>query len=336
VPTERAYAFGNVLGVIQAAPVIFSVSYMEMERDHADPHNTWPHVYTLIPDRREHLLDAYQLWIRDETADDFLRDDKERTIFALQYAFSIIASMPETQEIRVTSSDHKDFRALPKLEGLELRNAILRFYFDWYWRDPRQLIGYPDLILSIPAKKENITRWIDPLLEGKFITGETLKAFEREMGFGFSTRAHRLNTEKVDEIERLGSHGGNAFRIFLSYSTGDKELAGRIAELLRTKYKAEVFLAHENLKVSQEWRGTILQELEKCHCLIALVTENFKPSDWTDQEVGNAIGRGKKVMSIFHQRKLHGFLEMYQGVALTDDLESLVARIGDDLGLAKR
>jgi hypothetical protein len=276
-------------------------------------------------------------------ANDYVSNANARTLFALQYGLNSIASAPDLTEIRVTSSDYQTFIALPRVEGLKLRNKMLRFLFDWYSLLPQEPIGYPDLILNIHADEKQLEQWMSILNQSGLIVRAGTKEYKSEMGFGFSTGVFRLNPEKEDNAKRLlglsdeqpDSRGGGISRVFLSYNTKDKDLAGRIASILRSRYRTEVFLAHEVLKVSQEWRGAILEELAKCDCLIALVTKNYRSSKWTDQEVGNAIGRGKKVMSIFHQRKLHGFLEMYQGVPLIDDLESLVTRIGNDLGLAK-
>jgi hypothetical protein len=81
-------------------------------------------------------------------------------------------------------------------------------------------------------------------------------------------------------------------RVFLSYSTLDKHLAGRVKWHFRG-VGFSVFLAHEDLEPSDEWLRCIKTELKKCNVFIPLITSNFRLSPWTDQETGFAISREK-------------------------------------------
>ena len=58
------------------------------------------------------------------------------------------------------------------------------------------------------------------------------------------------------------------------------------------------FVAHEDIKPLKKWREEIEKALKSMDLLLALLTEDFRKSKWTDQEVGVAIGREVRVMPV--------------------------------------
>ncbi|HIH44794.1 MAG TPA: toll/interleukin-1 receptor domain-containing protein, partial [Candidatus Methanoperedenaceae archaeon] len=62
-----------------------------------------------------------------------------------------------------------------------------------------------------------------------------------------------------------------SLRIFLSYSTNDKVIAGSLKTLLELM-GFEVFLAHEDIEPSVEWQEEIKDNLDKCDIFIPLLT----------------------------------------------------------------
>jgi len=125
---------------------------------------------------------------------------------------------------------------------------------------------------------------------------------------------------------------GEKIEVFLSYSNRDKELAGKIAKLLEEK-GIDVFLAHEDIEISKEWREEILKHLRNCNFLIALLTPNFKDSTWTNQETGFAFGKGVKIIPLIVGNTTNslidfGFLESFQGIHIEDnDLSKYIEKI---------
>lgn len=120
---------------------------------------------------------------------------------------------------------------------------------------------------------------------------------------------------------------------FLSYAHEDKARAGRVKQILEEN-GVTAFLAHETLEVSTEWRAEILRHLETSSALVALVTNNFAKSMWANQEVGVAFARRLVLIPLMFDRtsELKGFLEMFQGVHVTEDdlvgkVKSVVPRI---------
>jgi len=77
---------------------------------------------------------------------------------------------------------------------------------------------------------------------------------------------------------------------FISYKIEDKYVARRIKDIL-AKIGIESFLAHEDIKVSDEWRLRILSEIGRANLFIPLLSENFYNSTWCIQELGIASFR---------------------------------------------
>ncbi len=107
-------------------------------------------------------------------------------------------------------------------------------------------------------------------------------------------------------------------KIFLSHSHHDRELAGEIKAELQL-FGADVFVAHEDIKPTQEWQEAIMQYLKECEAFVALLTDRFEDSDWTDQETGIALALEKIIIPIKLDLDPYGFISKYQ--ALKWDLE---------------
>jgi len=105
--------------------------------------------------------------------------------------------------------------------------------------------------------------------------------------------------------------------IFISYSTSDKKVAGYLFEKL--SYKYDIFLAHEKIKVSKDWRAEILKHLEICNYCIAIITDDFIESPWCNQEIGYILARNVPIIPLFlSKNKKSGFIESKQGIIVND------------------
>jgi len=104
---------------------------------------------------------------------------------------------------------------------------------------------------------------------------------------------------------------------FISYQTADKEIAGRIKEILQ-RVGIKAFLAHEDIEVSEEWAEKILKEIRKADFCICLLSKNFLESSWCLQESGIAAFRKKMTiipLSI-DGRKPEGFIAKIQSTKI--------------------
>ena len=111
--------------------------------------------------------------------------------------------------------------------------------------------------------------------------------------------------------------GDLPLRVFLSHKDAEKVRATEIKTAL-SQYGVACFVAHEDIEVTQEWQDEIECALMTTHILVPILTENFNDSEWTDQEVGAAIGRGVLIVPVRMGKDPYGFIGKYQGMVGTD------------------
>lgn len=86
-------------------------------------------------------------------------------------------------------------------------------------------------------------------------------------------------------------------KAFISYSSKDKKQGAAVKAALN-EINIESFLAHDDVRVSEEWKKRILAELKECELFVPLLSEAFKASEWCGQEIGVVVERGNDVLII--------------------------------------
>ena len=113
-------------------------------------------------------------------------------------------------------------------------------------------------------------------------------------------------------ILRIWKNGG--LRIFISHTNSCKDQAARLkAEL--SKLGMSGFVAHEDIEPNKQWQKEIRRALFTMDMLVALLTEDFTRSKWTDQEVGVAVGREVPVVSVRQGADPYGFIGDVQAIS---------------------
>ncbi len=107
------------------------------------------------------------------------------------------------------------------------------------------------------------------------------------------------------------------FRLFISHTHPNAPFAAAIKKHLE-RFLIESFVAHNDIEPSQKWMRVIESALLTCHAAIALVTPDFRESQWCDQEVGFCLARSLLVVPLIRGPDPHGFLSEVQGVKLSD------------------
>lgn len=115
-------------------------------------------------------------------------------------------------------------------------------------------------------------------------------------------------------------------KTFISYATGDKKLAHSIKDGLEI-YGVEGFLAHDDIKPTEDWQNRILEELNSTQVFIPLLTENFLKSLWTDQETGIAIAKEQLIIPLKVTNDPHGFISKYQALKLKSNIATTCSEI---------
>ena len=119
-------------------------------------------------------------------------------------------------------------------------------------------------------------------------------------------------TENLGDI--WDEPNGRVPRLFISHKADDKQLAMGIKAGLRLSHGIASFVAHEDIEPSMEWLGVIERALHSMDGPITLLTPEFRDSQWTDQEIGFALGRGVPVISVHLGKAPYGFIGKFQAI----------------------
>jgi hypothetical protein len=98
----------------------------------------------------------------------------------------------------------------------------------------------------------------------------------------------------------------------VSHLSSFKKTAAALQSALR-KFGISAFVAHVDIEPTREWHDEIEAGLFSMDALAAILMPGFKESNWTDQEVGVAVGRGVLVVPIIRGLDPYGFIGKYQG-----------------------
>ena len=79
------------------------------------------------------------------------------------------------------------------------------------------------------------------------------------------------------------------FRLFISHVTSFRQRATALRQSL-ARYHISGFVAYETIDPGELWQREIEAALRSMHAMAALITPDFHDSEWTDQEVGWALG----------------------------------------------
>jgi len=103
------------------------------------------------------------------------------------------------------------------------------------------------------------------------------------------------------------------FKLFICHLSTFKKKIGFLKSELES-YGISAFVAHEDIEPTKEWQEEIEKGLFSMDALCAVLMPGFKESNWTDQEIGIAIGRGVLIIPIRRELDPYGFIGKYQGL----------------------
>jgi hypothetical protein len=122
-----------------------------------------------------------------------------------------------------------------------------------------------------------------------------------------------LRTSRTSGDDEARIWGGAGFRLFLSHVSAHKVAVSSLKQHL-ARYGVRAFVAHEDIEPSLEWQTEIELALQTMHAMAALITPDFHSSNWTDQEIGIAVGRGLLVLPVRLPENPYGFIAKNQGL----------------------
>ena len=133
------------------------------------------------------------------------------------------------------------------------------------------------------------------------------------------------------------------FRLFITHVATHKAIAHKLKEHLEPFY-VSCFVAHDDIEPTREWEDEIEEALRSMDAMAALLSPDFQSSNWTDQEVGFAVGTGRLILPLRFGLNPYGFIAKYQGYSITEisyttitrDILEILARHGrTSVALAK-
>jgi TIR domain len=103
-------------------------------------------------------------------------------------------------------------------------------------------------------------------------------------------------------------------RLFISHRDTDKKIAHDLAGQLKRR-GVSCFVAHDTIEPDEDWQKEIERALQTMDAMLAMITDSFFDSAWTNQEIGFALARGVPVISIkLGARDPVGFIRNRQAI----------------------
>lgn len=104
------------------------------------------------------------------------------------------------------------------------------------------------------------------------------------------------------------------FRLFITHLSSEKLFAAELQEAL-LRFGITSFVAHNDIEPTLEWQAQIETALSTADALVALLHPKFHASNWTDQEIGFAMGRSLPVFAVRLGQDPYGFIGRFQAFA---------------------
>ena len=111
--------------------------------------------------------------------------------------------------------------------------------------------------------------------------------------------------------------------IFLSHASGDRQFAGRLAEMLRD-HGIPVWYSRTHLRGAQQWQAEIGRALRRCDWFIVILLPKSVKSMWVKRELSYVLIQKRfqdKIIPVIYRKcdyeKLHWTLASFQMVDLT-------------------
>jgi len=170
--------------------------------------------------------------------------------------------------------------------------------------------GIASRLADVEKECSTTLQYLDQLHPNHNLSGVTITPLSSTvLGPKQAAEAAMHDREVMDRI-----WGNGAVRVFLSHRAEFKVQTAELQKALALFCGISSFVAHEDIHPTEEWMREIERALFSMDVMVALLSEDFPDSDWTDQEVGVAIGREVPLIAIRLGRDPYGLMGQWQGV----------------------
>jgi hypothetical protein len=122
-----------------------------------------------------------------------------------------------------------------------------------------------------------------------------------------------IRVPNVVKVPPKNWENSNSAKAFISHISKDKKIAKKLRDVLKC-YNIEAFVAHEDIKASEEWQTELVNALNTSDFFVSIHTKGFKDSAWCQQEIGYAIARQVKIIPIKFDEDPVGFIGRVQAL----------------------
>ena len=225
-----------------------------------------------------------------EMGDGYLLDFSNSSLYEFFNDFHVDISNRKYD--KYGSSKAKRFRAFWEVEDDNLVGKVLQ-----------QLLDIAVSSRDLVSKDIELAQiYINRLLQNKASVAE-------------STQSVSMSEKKIIN-ERIWNN--SKLKIFFSHKSEHKIETANLKEKL-AEYGISCFVAHEDITPTLQWQEEIENALHTMDILVALMTDGFKNSDWTDQEIGFAVSKNILVIPVNLGQVPYGFIGKFQGLSATWD-----------------
>jgi hypothetical protein len=125
--------------------------------------------------------------------------------------------------------------------------------------------------------------------------------------------------------------GTTDFRLFVSHISEHRDKAARLKKCLQS-FAINAFVAHDDIQPTLEWQSEIERALGTMDAFLAMHTDGFCGSCWTQQEIGYAVCRGVKIISLkMGNEDPAGFISKHQALPRLSRTAEAIAKQIDEL-----
>ena len=104
---------------------------------------------------------------------------------------------------------------------------------------------------------------------------------------------HRQNYLKVAEYNQVGETSAH---VFISYSHKDSDYTHKLAEEIE-RHNIPVWI-DDRIDYGTRWPHVIQEKIDTCKAFVLIMTDNARASDWVNNELTYAHGKGKKIFPL--------------------------------------
>lgn len=106
-------------------------------------------------------------------------------------------------------------------------------------------------------------------------------------------------------------------KLFISHLATDK-INAKSLQIALENYSITSFVAHTDIEPTKQWQDEIELALRTSDALTALMVDGFHKSNWTDQEIGIALGRDLLIIPVRMGNDPYGFIGKFQAITFKD------------------